>query len=98
MKIAHTRAMINAALSGALDDVSYQRDPIFNLDVPDVAARTCRPKCSSRATRGRTRRPTTRRPQKLAKMFVDNFKTLRSDRVPEVKQRARDVQRQSAIG
>ena len=36
MKIAHTRAMINAALSGALDSVAV-RDaiPIFNLDVPD---------------------------------------------------------------
>ena len=26
--------MINAALSGALDSASYQRDAIFNLDVP----------------------------------------------------------------
>ena len=34
IKIAYTRAMINAALSGALDNVGYERDPIFNLDVP----------------------------------------------------------------
>src|SRR5215813_8251953 len=34
MKIAYTRAMIRAALSGALDAVAYERDPIFNLDVP----------------------------------------------------------------
>src|SRR5436190_6996755 len=34
MKIAHTRAMIAAALSGALDSVNYHRDPVFNLDVP----------------------------------------------------------------
>jgi phosphoenolpyruvate carboxykinase (ATP) len=34
MKIAHTRAMINAALSGALATVPVERDPIFNLDVP----------------------------------------------------------------
>ena len=34
MKIAHTRAMISAALSGALDDVPYVPDPIFNVDVP----------------------------------------------------------------
>jgi phosphoenolpyruvate carboxykinase (ATP) len=34
MKIKYTRAMIRAALSGALDDVQYARDPIFNLEVP----------------------------------------------------------------
>jgi len=34
MKIAHTRAMINAALSGALNDVEYREDPIFGLKVP----------------------------------------------------------------
>jgi phosphoenolpyruvate carboxykinase (ATP) len=34
MKIAYTRAMISAALAGALDDVGYDLDPIFNLEVP----------------------------------------------------------------
>jgi len=34
MKIAHTRAMIRAALAGALDAVPYERDPVFNLEVP----------------------------------------------------------------
>ena len=34
MKIAYTRAMIRAALSGALDNVQYQRHPVFNIDVP----------------------------------------------------------------
>src|SRR5512139_2102759 len=34
MKIAHTRAMINAALSGALDNVKYEIDPVFNVAVP----------------------------------------------------------------
>ena len=37
MRIAHTRAMINAALSGALDNVPYQADARFGVDVP----RTC---------------------------------------------------------
>ncbi len=36
MKIAHTRAMIRAALSGELDSVPYETDPIFNLDVPQT--------------------------------------------------------------
>src|SRR5947207_12703002 len=34
MKIGYTRAMIRAALSGALDSVSYQKDPVFNLHIP----------------------------------------------------------------
>ena len=36
MKIAYTRAMIRAALSGALDAASYQKDPVFNLDIPQL--------------------------------------------------------------
>jgi len=34
MKLSYTRAMINAALMGALEDVEYAQDPIFNLSVP----------------------------------------------------------------
>ena len=35
MKIAYTRAMIRAALSGQLDNVEYTRHPVFNIDVPN---------------------------------------------------------------
>ena len=34
MKLAHTRAMVRAALAGELDQVPTVRDPIFGLDVP----------------------------------------------------------------
>lgn len=34
MKLSHTRAMVRAALSGALDDVAYQTEPVFGLHVP----------------------------------------------------------------
>jgi phosphoenolpyruvate carboxykinase (ATP) len=34
MKLAHTRAMVRAALAGELDNVPTVRDPIFGLDVP----------------------------------------------------------------
>lgn len=34
MKIQHTRAMLNAALDGQLDDVAFERDPVFGLYVP----------------------------------------------------------------
>jgi phosphoenolpyruvate carboxykinase (ATP) len=34
VKIAYSRAMVNAALEGKLDKVKYTKDPIFGLDVP----------------------------------------------------------------
>jgi phosphoenolpyruvate carboxykinase (ATP) len=34
MKIAHTRAMVNAALAGKLNDVHYVEDPVFGVSVP----------------------------------------------------------------
>jgi len=34
MKLAHTRAMLHAAFSGALDAVPYDIDPIFELHIP----------------------------------------------------------------
>ena len=34
ISIGHTRAIVAAALSGALDDVAYERDSVFNVDVP----------------------------------------------------------------
>jgi len=34
IKIPYTRAMLNAALAGALDAVTFDPDPIFGIDVP----------------------------------------------------------------
>lgn len=34
ISLPHTRAIIQAALSGALDDVEYQTDPVFGLEIP----------------------------------------------------------------
>lgn len=34
MKIAYTRAMVNAALSGALNEVAFVTDPVFGLSYP----------------------------------------------------------------
>lgn len=35
IKIAYTRAMVHAALEGALEGIPYRTDPIFNLAVPE---------------------------------------------------------------
>jgi phosphoenolpyruvate carboxykinase (ATP) len=34
MKIEYTRTLLSAALDGALDDVSYETDPVFGINVP----------------------------------------------------------------
>jgi phosphoenolpyruvate carboxykinase (ATP) len=34
MKIAHTRAMVHAALDGSLADVAAREDPVFGFHVP----------------------------------------------------------------
>jgi phosphoenolpyruvate carboxykinase (ATP) len=34
ISIRHTRALLNAALSGQLDNVAYRRDPLFGFEVP----------------------------------------------------------------
>jgi len=34
MKLSYTRAMVSAALAGELDNVEYELDPIFNVNIP----------------------------------------------------------------
>jgi phosphoenolpyruvate carboxykinase (ATP) len=78
MKIAHTRAMISAALSGALDYVGYQRHPIFNLEMPtsciDVPAEVLDPR-----TTWADKDAYDVQARKLGSMFVENFVTFESD-------------------
>ncbi len=85
MRIAHTRAMITAALSGAIDGVSYQRHPIFNLEMPtscpDVPSGVLDPRTTwadASAYDAQAR--------KLAAMFTENFKAFEGDVDPAVVQ------------
>ena len=84
MKIAYTRAMIKAALSGALDKVAYEKDPVFNLDVPatcpDVPGDVLKPR-----TTWANPADYDTQAAKLAKMFVDNFKNFEAGVTPDVK-------------
>ena len=83
MKIGYTRAMIRAALSGALDTMSYETDPIFNLDIPvscpDVPSGVLRPR--STWADGAAYDAAAAR---LAQMFVENFKTFEDGVTAEV--------------
>jgi phosphoenolpyruvate carboxykinase (ATP) len=84
MKIAYTRAMIQAALAGELDDVGYTTDPTFNLDVPQ----SC-PGIPAEVLVPRNTWPDPsaydRQAQKLARMFTENFRTFEQDAAPDVK-------------
>jgi phosphoenolpyruvate carboxykinase (ATP) len=84
MKIAFTRAMITAALSGQLDGVAYRKHPIFNIDVPA----TC-PGVPDNVLDPRSTWPDAAKydeqAKKLAAMFVENFKTFEADVAPSVK-------------
>jgi phosphoenolpyruvate carboxykinase (ATP) len=72
MKIGYTRAMIRAALAGALDGVAYTRDPIFNIDIPtscpDVPAAVLQPRTTWTNGADYDTQAT-----KLARMFRANF-------------------------
>jgi phosphoenolpyruvate carboxykinase (ATP) len=84
MKIAYTRAMIRAALSGGLNHVGYQRHPVFNIEMPtsclDVPAAVLDPR-GTWADKAAYDQQAAR----LAKMFVENFKSFEADVAPAVK-------------
>ena len=85
MKIGYTRAMISAALSGALDDVPYARDPLFNLDVPavvpDVPAEGLQPRAAWSNGSAYDAQAA-----ELAGMFADNFRVFESEASEEIRQ------------
>jgi phosphoenolpyruvate carboxykinase (ATP) len=84
MKIELTRAMIRAALSGQLDNVSYEKDPVFNLDMPTscpgVPANVLIPRNTWKDPAEYDRQAV-----KVARMFVDNFSTCAFIVAPEVR-------------
>jgi phosphoenolpyruvate carboxykinase (ATP) len=84
MRIAHTRAMIRAALAGALDDVGYDRDPVFNVDVPrtcpDVPAEVLSPRRTWADPAAYDAQA-----DRLAAMFHDNFVRFADDVAPDVR-------------
>ena len=85
MQISHTRAMIRAVLSGALDNVAYENDPIFNVNVPlscpHVPAEVLKPR--NTWTDGAAYDA---QAKKLAHMFAENFKPFEAAVSAEVRQ------------
>ena len=81
--IPHTRAMVNAALDGKLDDVQMTQDPVFGLSIPE----SC-PGVPDNILQPRTawKNPEDYNAQaiKLAEMFQENFKKFSDDMSAEI--------------
>ena len=84
MKIAYTRAMVNAALDGELDDVAFVADPVFGVQVPvsvpDVPAEVLQPRNT-----WTDKAAFDAQAKKLAKMFQDNFKQFEENVTDAIK-------------
>ena len=84
ISIGHTRKLLNAALSGALDQVSYRKDPIFGFEVPvqcgDVPGSVLNPSesWSDQALYAQKYR-------QLAGRFIENFRKFEDGCPPEVR-------------
>ncbi len=75
ISIGHTRALLNAALSGKLLKVEYQKDPVFGFDVP----KTCEgvpAEILDPANTWPSREEYYKKYDALAARFIDNFKLM----------------------
>ena len=84
MKIAHTRAMVRAALDGRLANVSTEPDPIFGVHVPvmcpDVPNEVLKPRNTWKNPNAYDEKA-----RHLAKLFRDNFEQFAAGVSDEVK-------------
>jgi phosphoenolpyruvate carboxykinase (ATP) len=71
--LKYTRAMINAAINGDLDYVSYETDPFFNLNMPKFCPGVPQELLNPRAT-WLNKEDYDKTAMSLVKMFQDNFK------------------------
>ena len=81
MKLSHTRAMVTAALSGALDRAEYVTDPVFGIEVPTAVPGVASEVLSPRSTWA-DKAAYDAQAAKLAGMFRKNFAAYASQ-VPQ---------------
>jgi phosphoenolpyruvate carboxykinase (ATP) len=81
ISIAHTRALLSAALSGALLDVKYKKDPIFGFLVPQSCEGVPKDVLDP-ASSWPSKDAYMEKYRQLASRFIDNFKKF-ADHSPE---------------
>jgi phosphoenolpyruvate carboxykinase (ATP) len=84
MKIAHTRAMINAILDGKLDNVTLETEPFFGLQVPKECPNVPEGILDQRGT-WQNPADYDAQARKLAGMFAKNFEKFADQVSPEVR-------------
>ncbi len=84
MKLAHTRAMVRAALAGGLDHSTYRKDPVFGFEVPTAVPEVPSNVLIPRDTWSDAAAYDAQA-KKLAKMFSDNFDRYAPHVPPAVK-------------
>ncbi len=85
MPIKHTRALLNAALEGALDSVEYRTDELFGLRVPTRCEGVPADELWPRNT-WKDKNAYDEKARKVAAMFVENFKQFESESSDQIKQ------------
>ena len=77
IEIKYSRAMVTAALTGALDIVKYRHDDLFNLDIP-VVCPDVPPEILDPKNMWIDKDSYDLSAKKLAQMFIDNFKRFKN--------------------
>jgi len=83
ISIKYTRALLNAALTGKLDNVQYKHDPVFGFEVPmhcpDVPDEILEP-----SSAWSSKEEYDKKYKQLAQRFIENFKKFESETPQEV--------------
>ncbi|HEY8110832.1 MAG TPA: phosphoenolpyruvate carboxykinase (ATP) [Candidatus Nitrosotenuis sp.] len=77
ISIKYSRAMVTAALTGALDIVKYRHDPLFNVDIPTECPGVP-PEILDPKTTWQDKDAYELSAKKLAQMFADNFNKFKN--------------------
>lgn len=83
MSIQYTRALLNAALEGKLNTVSYEEDPVFRLKIPGECGGVPSEILKPRNT-WKNKQAYDRKSAELAARFKENFKQYEAHVSPEV--------------
>ena len=83
MKLAYTRAMVNAAIGGQLDGVAFHADPIFHVEVPANVPGVPTDVLDPRSTWS-DKAAYESKARELARKFRDNFERFSKTATPEI--------------
>jgi phosphoenolpyruvate carboxykinase (ATP) len=83
ISIGHTRKLLDAALTGALDSVSFRKDPVFGFDVPESCEGVPTEILDPANTWG-SRDEYFRKYDALAARFIENFKLMEAGCPPGI--------------